>query len=160
MGCTRVLLSKERRVATISPARRRVQDIWPTSQYPDTIDVKMGEIRVLYIYLYNDDCKMLLLSSYTRMCKSILHMFIAYCRAIPCWYPTKCWYQQRMTQSTTMTIAAYAVNRIDIRLTVYAAIVWCAFTYRREHDTKEPYPWHCWSFNMFFGRGYPPSFNS
>ena len=37
----------------------------------------IGEIRTIYIYRYNDDCKMLLLSYYTRMCKSILHSFAA-----------------------------------------------------------------------------------
>ena len=45
MSCTRVLLEEERRVAIIPPARQRVQDIRPTSQYPVTIDDTIGEIQ-------------------------------------------------------------------------------------------------------------------
>ena len=49
MSCTRVLLEEGRCVAIISPAQRWVQDTWPTSQYPDTIDAKMNEMRVICI---------------------------------------------------------------------------------------------------------------
>ena len=152
MRCTRVLLQEERRVSFMWPARRRVQDIWPTSiscqhRWHDWWNTRYTT------YMYNDECKMLLLSYYTRMCKSILHIFYMYCHFIPCWYPTF----RLVSAKNDMIICWW---RLQHMLSIVSIYDWQYILQSNDVHSGIGYQWSfvltsLKFFNMFFGRCLP-----